>query len=399
MKILYCASDQIVPGTKGGSVHVMAVANGLAALGHDVHVLITPGIDTDGMPLKADAVSGVTWIAMPPPLHRKELRWALAGDVRRLAAEMRPDAIMERYYNFAGEGMVAAADNGAIAVLEVNAPLIDYPGSLKRVIDRLLLLEPMRRRRERMCAQADVIVTPEPAILPAGVPGDKILRLEWGADTEQFRPDVTGAVPFSRPAETVAVFAGAFRGWHGAVHLAHAIRELHARGRHDIGAVFIGDGPELPAVRRAAAGLPGIVFTGALPHSQMPACLTACDIGVAPFDLDAHRALSLAFYWSPLKVFEYMASGLPVVAPATSRIPTIVEHDREGLLYDPAFPRSLAAALEALTDRKLRARLGHAARARAVREYSWSAHCAALDTAMQAAQDAKSRARDRKARG
>ena len=399
MKILYCASDQIVPGTKGGSVHVMAVANGLAALGHDVHVLITPGIDTDGMPLKADAVSGVTWIAMPPPLHRKELRWALAGDVRRLAAEMRPDAIMERYYNFAGEGMVAAADNGAIAVLEVNAPLIDYTGSLKRVIDRLLLLEPMRRRRERMCAQADVIVTPEPAILPAGVPGDKILRLEWGADTEQFRPDVTGAVPFSRPAETVAVFAGAFRGWHGAVHLAHAIRELHARGRHDIGAVFIGDGPELPAVRRAAAGLPGIVFTGALPHSQMPACLTACDIGVAPFDLDAHRALSLAFYWSPLKVFEYMASGLPVVAPATSRIPTIVEHDREGLLYDPAFPRSLAAALEALTDRKLRARLGHAARARAVREYSWSAHCAALDTAMQAAQDAKSRARDRKARG
>jgi glycosyltransferase involved in cell wall biosynthesis len=398
MKILYCASDQVVPGTKGGSVHVMAVAKGLAALGHDVHVLVTPGIDTGGMPLKADAASGVTWIAMPPPLHRKELRWALAGDVRRLAAEIRPDAIMERYYNFAGEGMVAAADNGAVAVLEVNAPLIDYPGSLKRVIDRLLLLEPMRRRRERMCAQADVIVTPEPAILPPGVPGDKILRLEWGADTEQFRPDVTGAVPFSRPAETVAVFAGAFRGWHGAVHLAHAIRELHARGRHDIGAVFIGDGPELPAVRGAAAGLPGIVFTGALPHSQMPACLTACDIGVAPFDLDAHRALSLAFYWSPLKVFEYMAAGLPVVAPAAARIPTIVEHDREGLLYDPAFPRSLAAALEALTDRKLRARLGHAARARAVREYSWSAHCAALDKAMRAAHDAKSRTRGRKAR-
>ena len=330
MKILYCASDQIVPGTKGGSVHVMAVAKGLAALGHDVHVLITPGIDAGGMPLEAEAVSGVTWIAMPPPLHRKELRWALAGDVRRLAAEIRPDAIMERYYNFAGEGMVAAADNGAIAVLEVNAPLIDHPGSLKRVIDRLLLLEPMRRRRERMCAQADVIVTPEPAILPPDVAPDKVLRLEWGADTEQFRPDVTGAVPFSRPAETVAVFAGAFRGWHGAIHLAHAIRELHARGRQDIGAVFIGDGPQLPAVRGAAAGLPGIVFTGALPHSQMPACLTACDIGVAPFDLDAHRALSLAFYWSPLKVFVYMASGLPVVAPATSRIPTIVEPDREG---------------------------------------------------------------------
>ena len=40
MKILYAASDQTVPGTKGGSVHVAAVAEGLAALGHEVHVLV-----------------------------------------------------------------------------------------------------------------------------------------------------------------------------------------------------------------------------------------------------------------------------------------------------------------------------------------------------------------------
>jgi len=306
---------------------------------------------------------------------------------------------MERYYNFAGEGMSTAAENGAIAVLEVNAPVIDHPGSFKRVIDRMLVVEPMRRRRERMCAQADVIVTPEPAILPPNTPSDKILRLEWGADTEQFRPDLRGAVPFARPAGTVAVFAGAFRGWHGAIHLANAIRELRARGRHDIGAVFIGDGPELPAVRSAAAGLPGIVFTGAIPHVQMPACLTACDIGVAPFDLDAHRALSLAFYWSPLKIFEYMAAGLPVVAPASARIPEIVGHDREGLLYDPAFPGALAAALEALTDKNLRTRLGHSGRVRAIREYSWSAHCAALDAAMRTAQDSRLRAQRRKAQG
>ncbi len=43
MKFLYCAIDQTVPGTTGGSVHVTAVAEGLAALGHDVHVLVTPG--------------------------------------------------------------------------------------------------------------------------------------------------------------------------------------------------------------------------------------------------------------------------------------------------------------------------------------------------------------------
>jgi len=377
MRILYCASDQIVPGTTGGSVHVAAVANGLAALGHEVHALVTPGGELPHGP--------VQWIGMPPPLGRKELRWALRSRVRQLAGEIKPDVIMERYYNFAGEGMATAAATGAVAVLEVNAPVVDYPGSLKRALDRALIVEPMRRHRERMCAQADLIVTPEPAILPPGTPATKILELEWGADTDRFRPDVRGAVPFSRPAPIVVVFAGAFREWHGAIHLAEAIRELRARGRGDIGAVFIGDGPELPAVRRTAAGLDGMVFTGALPHSEMPICLSACDIGAAPFDLDAHRPLSLAFYWSPLKIFEYMAAGLPVVAPASSRIPEIVGHDREGLLYDPAFPHALAGALEALTDRNLRARLGHAARARAERDYSWAAHCAALDAAIRRA--------------
>jgi starch synthase len=377
MKVLYCASDQAVPGTTGGSVHVTAVAEGLAALGHDVHVLATPG---------GEFPSGrVVWIAMPPPLGRKELRWANTGAVRRIVEALRPDVIMERYYNFGGEGISAAGRVGATAVLEVNAPVIDYPGSNKRLIDRALLLEPMRRWRERICAKADLIVTPGAAILPPATPSGKIVELEWGADTERFHPGAPGELPFVRPADTVAVFAGAFRNWHGAVHLAAALRELRARGRTDVGAVFIGDGPERPRVCEAAAGLQGVVFTGAVPHASMPACLAACDIGVAPFDLGAHRPLALGFYWSPLKIFEYMAAGLPVVAPAADRIPSLVGHEHEGLLYPPAAPGALACALERLTDVRLRTKLGAAARDRAIRDYSWAAHCRALDAAFRQA--------------
>jgi glycosyltransferase involved in cell wall biosynthesis len=374
MKILYAASDQTVPGTNGGSVHVTAVAEGLAARGHEVHVLVTPG---DALP-----PGPVHWIAMPPPFGRKELRWANAGAVRTIAHHIQPDVIIERYYNFGGEGIGAAAKTGALAVLEVNAPVIDHEGSTKRLLDRALIVEPMRRWRERICAQSDLIVTPSAGILPPGTPPEKILELEWGADTDHFRPAAAGAVPFDRPADTVAVFAGAFRSWHGAIHIVTALRELRARGRKDIGAVFIGDGPELPRVRKAAAGLDGVIFTGALPHAQMPACLAACDVGVAPFDTGVHRPLSLGFYWSPLKIFEYMAAGLPVVAPALDRIPALVEHNREGLLYDSAIPTGLPQALAALTDRVLRDRLGRSARDRAVREYSWSAHCRALDASI-----------------
>jgi glycosyltransferase involved in cell wall biosynthesis len=379
VKILYCAIDQTVPGTTGGSVHVTAVAEGLAALGHEVHVLVTPG---DG-PFPAGGANPVQWIPMAPPFGARQLRWIRTGEVRRIVSRLQPAVIIERYYNFGGEGVMAAAAAGAATVLEVNAPVIDHEGSAKGRIDRALLVEPMRRWREAICARADLIVTPSAAILPRDTPARRVVRLEWGADTERFRPDAPGTPPFERPAPTVAIFAGAFRNWHGAVNLVRALRDLHARGRSDVGAVFVGDGPELAAVQDEVADLPHIVFTGAVPHSAMPACLAAADIGVAPFEIGAHRPLSLGFYWSPLKIFEYMAAGLPVVAPAVDRIPSIVADGREGILYDPAQPRALAGALEQLSDPAIRLPLGRASRERAVRDYSWRVHCEALDHAIR----------------
>jgi glycosyltransferase involved in cell wall biosynthesis len=383
VRILYCAIDQTVPGSVGGSVHVTAVAEGLAALGHDVHVLVSPG---DG-PFPEGRVH---WTAMTPPLGKKELRWARRGAVRKIAKAVEPDVIMERYYNFGGEGLAAAAATGALSVLEVNAPVVDYPGSPKAALDRALIVEPMRRWRDRMCAQADLIVTPAATILPPETPADRIVELEWGADTDRFTPDAKGPVPFERPPGTLALFAGAFRSWHGAIDFVRAMRLLADRKITTISAVLIGDGPEKGRAEAEASGLERVLFTGALPHDRMPACLAAADIGVAPFDLSAHKPLSLGFYWSPLKIFEYMAAGLPVVAPAGDRLSHLVGHEREGLLYQPPSPSALADALSRLASPDDRRTLGRAARERAVREYSWKAHCQALEAAI--VQKLKSRA-------
>ena len=74
MRILYSAIDQVVPGTKGGSTHVTAVAEGLAALGHEMHVLVTPG---DG-PFPRGKIH---WIPMSPPFGINQLRWTRSGAV------------------------------------------------------------------------------------------------------------------------------------------------------------------------------------------------------------------------------------------------------------------------------------------------------------------------------
>lgn len=378
MRILYAALDQTVPGTLGGSVHVQAVAGGLATLGHEMHVVTQRG-EGDWPDAR------VHWHELGPPLGRPELRWMRAGRLTDLARRIRPDVVIERYYNFGGEGVLAASRLGIPAALEVNAPIIDYPGSAKARLDKALLVEPMRRWREAICRRTDLFITTSADILPPWIERRRILEVEWGADVDHFRPDASGPVPFTRTDDRIiCVFAGAFRSWHGAVHLAAALARLHRDGDQRFGAVFIGDGPERHAAEAAARDVPGITFTGALPHDTLPAALAAADIGVAPFDPIKHAPLRLGFYWSPLKIFEYMAVGLPVVAPALPRLKRLVDDKREGILYDAREPRALDRAIVALADPDRRRRMGAAARARVVRDFSWSAHCAILDKRLRA---------------
>jgi glycosyltransferase involved in cell wall biosynthesis len=385
MRILYAAIDQRVPSAHGGAVHVTAVAQGLAALGHEVHVLASPGDE----PFPSGSVR---WWALQPPLAQRQLRFLRGRHVLRLARQIRPDAIIERYYNFGGEGVMAARRLGTLAVLEVNAPVIDYPGSVKQRLDALLMLRPMERWRNWQCRHSDLIVTPTARILPSTVPPDRVLEAEWGADVVRFHPGAVGPLPFRRTAgDIVVMFVGAFRAWHGAVQLVHAMRQLRDRGRTSVKAVLVGDGPELPRVRSAAAGLDSIVLTGALAHGAIPACLAAADIGVAPFDVAGHPALAIDFYWSPLKIFEYMASGLPVAVPRIPRLSEVVRDGCEGFLYDAMDPGGLAAAIERAVDSNERARIGAAARDRVVARFSWQRHCALLDDAIRAAHDRAAR--------
>ena len=85
MRILYSAIDQSVPAAHGGSVHVTAVAEGLAELGHDVHVLVSPG-DRGEVP-----TGKAQWFALPPPLGNRRLRLlrARGGCISRAAVSAR----------------------------------------------------------------------------------------------------------------------------------------------------------------------------------------------------------------------------------------------------------------------------------------------------------------------
>ena len=375
MRLLYVASDQVLPGATGGSVHVLEVARGLAARGHELHVVIWRAT---GQPAEEFA-DGVTWhrIRWWPP-HRF-FRWRAAAAVAAVAERVRPDAVIERYYNFGGEGVTVATRRDTPSLIEVNSPLLDYPGSMKALLDRALLLRPMQRYRESLCRQAAALVAPLPEIVPL-LAREKTETVTWGADVERFHPrqrhaDVRRA--WGAPDDAVVVlFSGSFRPWHGVHVLEQAARSLASRA--DLFFVLAGGGDVGDGQGYRGRRL------GALPYQSMPEIVAAADIGVAPYDTRRLGQLQLGFFWSPLKIFEYMASGLPTVTIPRPPLTEIIRDGQEGCFFDEGDVQSLAGVLTRLADdAALRRRLGQSARERVVARYSWAQHCEQLERVLQ----------------
>jgi alpha-maltose-1-phosphate synthase len=164
--------------------------------------------------------------------------------------------------------------------------------------------------------------------------------------------------PRRRPARPVAVFTGRVRRWHGVETVAAAWRLM---GDAAPVLVVAGDAGQASRLLQEA----GAVLLGPIPHSQVPAVLAEADIGLAPYARDAPD------WFSPLKVFEYMAAGLAVVAgelPATRELVS-GEH---ALLVRCGDPQALAAAVAGLAvDAALRERMGSTARALVAGEHTW----------------------------
>ncbi|MGO1311252.1 MAG: glycosyltransferase, partial [Brevibacterium aurantiacum] len=81
-------------------------------------------------------------------------------------------------------------------------------------------------------------------------------------------------------------------------------------------------------------------------------------------------------YFSPLKIYEYLAAGLPIVASAVGSIPAVLEGTDAATLVPADDTGALSAALQNLIDdAEVRHRMGAAARSEALAHHSWTSRC------------------------
>ncbi len=290
-----------------------------------------------------------------------QMSWALWRKRKRFDCGV----ILARTYEYDWTPLIAARLYRRPLVLEVHTPFYlerqirgSQPSNLLRRFERW-----QWRAADRIWVNSHELES----IIGQDIetPG-RITCIPHGIRLDEFKP-----APRRQDGETVTVvFVGSFYHWHGADRLIDAF----AKAREQVPSLrlcLIGDGLTRPACEARARhlGVSGAVeFTGWITRERVAAYLAAADIGVAPY-------LKLkSFYFDPVKIIEYMAAGLAVIASRQGSIDRTIEDGENGLLVPPGDVAALTEAMTALAgDAALRERLGAAGRQKIARDQSWEA--------------------------
>ncbi|UFU03789.1 glycosyltransferase family 4 protein [Ruania suaedae] len=372
-RVAYVCTDPGIPvfGRKGASAHVRAVLRRLVAAGWEVHLLAP----RTGGPAPSD-LAGVRWHRLPEVVGARGVereRSAQASDgavpalLDRIAAEAPLDLVYERYALWGRSATSWALARGVPSLLEVNAPLVDEHDEHRGLVDRRQAESTARlalgRARAVVCVSESVARW---ARTHAGHIGH-IHVIGNGVDTTRITPATHPPVAPDAARFTVG-FVGTLKPWHGVEVLVDAMARL-VPADPSYRLRLIGDGPLADDLHARAQehGIDGSVeLVGAVDPDEIGAQLRELDLAAAPYPPMRDC------YFSPLKVREYLAAGLPVVASRIGVLPALLEHGRLGELVTPGDPTELAAAIAALrADRLRRTRLREAG-VRAAARHDWA---------------------------
>ena len=367
MKICYIS---YVKYGAGSCVHTSQFITALRAI-HDDLIVYTPLARPPSKQKKSDPFGRIDNILN----NFREIRLIVVMFTRRAIGEIRllrstkPDVVILRQARYLSAIPLCRLMNIPI-VVEINGPFLENRFSPK---DRQLRGHAFWQWLERkMMKLPDHIMVVSEALkqyyVECGVQSHRMTSVPNGVDIQNFKPDMSGdriRRKFGLEGKTVIGFSGNFAPWHGVSFLADAMREIDKSTEHkDLALLLIGKPGELLTMPDFPDHM--TTTTGHIPHDQMPEYLAAVDIFVAPYPTIE------PFYFSPLKIFEAMAMGKPVIASAQGQICELIIHGVSGLLYSADNQSEFIENLDLLVkDTSMRRTLGRNARKTMVNNFTW----------------------------
>jgi glycosyltransferase involved in cell wall biosynthesis len=274
----------------------------------------------------------------------------------------------------AGAPLVLRVD--ALEVREEAAWGVRRPG-WGRIVEQLGEVS-LLRRADLVAAVSDDI---DDALAELGIEDERRVVVPSGVDLDAMTPGGDELELRRRnglDGRFVVGWVGGFRPFHGLEAIPDIARGLR---RSVPGAVLclVGTGPLRGLVADRIRGLEDVVrIFDPVAHSEVPRWIRS-------FDVCLLLASDGPFHYSPLKLYEYLACGRPVVAPGLGEMGRVLSDGRDALLVPRGSPQAVVEAIARLAAQPaLRAGIGARGRLTAERRGSWGARAATLLDAAEA---------------
>jgi glycosyltransferase involved in cell wall biosynthesis len=245
--------------------------------------------------------------------------------------------------------------------------VFDLVDDLEAYLDNSAWSRATKRRIARLLERADLTVVTSPTLADDVAARARVCVLVGNGYDEQLfdnrpRPTPPELAAIPRP---IAGFVGALFGF-----IDYDLLYRTAAGMPQVSFVFVG--PIFNEGRRGVErlrALPNAYFLGAKPRAEIPAYVSGFDVCLAPFKTDG-----VARAVSPLKIYEYLACGKPVVSTPLEGVSR--EEAGRWICFAAGadFPAALAETLAAGGPPEV-----NTARAQAAKAFSWSRQFAKLE--------------------
>lgn len=364
MKIVYL-SNSAVPSRTANSVHVMKMCQALAKMGHEVILLTQDNelVDQDCNNIykfyEVDPIFQIERVSYPRNVKGSGYIYGLKASL--IAKKMKADIVYGRHI----PGLFFSAKLfRTYSILELHQPILNkkltnfmFNSFIKtkkfnKIIVITKALESFYKQKYSL-TNAQTFVAHDGADIP----------------TQEIRDIELGGVNYLNIGYVGQLYKG--KGMEIIVELA---RQYPEGDFHIIGGLE----KDINDWSSRTKGLSNIFFYGFVPHAETGSYIKACDIMIAPYKNEVYgygmknNNINLADWMSPLKIFEYMSYGKPILTSSLPVLKEILTHKENAFLCDANIIDSWVNALNELKKNKvLREKVGNNAKKEFIDKYTW----------------------------
>lgn len=331
MKIAYLTNIVTNSRDAGGNVHASQVASGLLQRGHELYTNLER--ESGGF-IK---LKGTEFFGKGKAIEAFYIR--IHGDPGN-----------------DGLTLYRTANRKAPCIWEINGPLEEM--RTRGTVESLLKKYNAVRKALGGMVDAAICVSSEMEQYARSFLGIKrTFVLPNGSDVRLFSPERREQGLYEAGKFKVIWTGSAEYAWQG-LHIVREVAERLRRRDEDILFLVTAEGDSTGNLR----------YLGRIPYVQMPRYIASADAGLCIYeDIRFYEK----FYFSPLKLYDYMACGLPVIGNDVGQIKQVIEENGNGLLTDNAVDSVIDKIVFLKSNRRLALEMGARGRTAATEKYNW----------------------------